>query len=337
MLDRSRRKYIQTETLPEFDRVHHWSDPTATEEMLCKSYDPQHYYAGQYMKRAGNIGAYMRKAENLGPTISVSRRKLELMIAAQRRTGWDYIKERGKFDSRRMVAAMSADPNVFKIKEDVPEIDTAVSVVVDLSGSMNGPKRSIATDTAIVLFECLSKIGVAFEVSGFDCTFSFPDKESSAAAEVFNDAQSNRGKHGRYDSVHSYIFKSFKDRPFDARPYIMGLDNCGLAGQSNADGCSIEVIHERLFARPEKRKIMFVLSDGSPACASTSGRQPWMHLKNVVKDIEKKGTNIIGIGIATDIVKEFYPKYVVCNKAEDLTGATLKLLGEVLLPKRKKA
>lgn len=316
------------------DRVHHWSDPAPSTGSVQVCYEPAHNFGGAFMRNCGNITEYIKRANDLGPVINVARRKLELMIAAQRRVEWDYIKERGKFDSKRMTAAMANSPNVFKIKENAAEIDTAVSVVIDLSGSMNEKnKRGIATDTAIVLFECLSKIGIPFEIIGFDAAWSGADADEVRMATY---AYQNRdGKCARYDALHTWVFKAFKDRPFDARPYLMGLGLGGVGGSSNADGESVLVAHQRLMSRPEKRKIMFVLSDGQPACHCTSGLQQQRYLKKAVEQMEKKGTHVVGIGIMTDAVKEFYNKYVICNNAKDLAGTALKLLSDVLLEKKK--
>jgi len=319
-----------------YDRVHHWSDPKVPSEIFEMTVELYHYYAGQVMKKQGNVQKYMQRMERLGPTINVMRRKLELMIAAQRRIEWDYIKERGKFDSKRMCAVMAGDQNVFKTKENAAEIDTAISVAVDMSGSMNGEKRRIACDTAIVLFECLSKIGIPFELVGFDSSHSYPTEADHREVKRASHDKDNSGKCARYDALHTYVFKGFRDRAFDARPYIMGLDNTPVAGHNNCDGESVELIHRRLAARPEKRKIMFVLSDGCPATDAYTGHQLARHLKKVVQDIERKGTDIVGIGIEDKNVKHFYTKNVVIQRAEELSGTMLKLLEDALVKKRGK-
>jgi cobalamin biosynthesis protein CobT len=324
------------------DRVHHWSDtaPTVVSEEELKN--SVRRYAGAEMRKLGNISAYMKKAESLGSTINIARRRLEMMIAAQRRTEWDYTKEQGKFDSKRMTSAMAGSTDVFKTKENAADIDTAISVVIDLSGSMNNDgKRPVATDTAIVLFECLSKIGIPFEVIGFDANFSAVDKhESDRIERLFQECRSSSTAEdkrlARFEGLHTYVFKSFRDRPFDARPYIMGLSTGGVGGRNNCDGESVLLAHERLLARPEKRKIMFVLSDGHPECHCYSGEQQVTYMKKAVAQIEKKGTHIVGIGIMTDAVKSYYPKSIVVHDPKDLAGETLKVLSGLLIEKKKK-
>lgn len=323
-----------------YDRVHHWSDKHPGSDAMNKAYDPRHYYAGQWMRKNGDINAYMKKSQELGPTINVARRKLELMIAAQRRIEWDYLKERGKFDSKRMVAALTADPCVFKIKENAADIDTAISVVIDLSGSMNSNgKRPVATDTAIVLFECLTKIGIPLEIIGFDCAVAYPNAALRGEKGCPNRAYHFENRHikcARYAGLHTYVFKSFKDKPFDARPYIMALNSTEVGSNNNSDGESILIAHERLEKRPEKRKIMFVLSDGAPATECFSYKQQYDYLRKAVDHMEKKGTHVIAIGITTQEVARFYPKYVVCHDAKDLTGTALNLLSDLLIPKKNK-
>lgn len=323
-----------------YDRVHHWTDPKTADEKTCNN--PKHWNGGYNMRKAADIGAYKRTQEELGPVISVARRKLELMIAAQRRSEWDFTKERGKLDSRRLAAAVAGDRNVFKTKEQAPELDTAISVLVDMSGSMfsdrarsdNGQRRiDVAKDAAIVLFECLSKIGVPFELSGFDCAYSGPQPEIR-----FPSPDDEDHKYARVEGLHNYIFKGFRDRSFDARPIVAGLATNTYGGHNNADGESLSLVHERLRKRPEKRKILLMLSDGKPHCyAYTEEIQQKTYLKTVIEGIEKQGTHLVCIGIETDHVKDFFKNYAVCKKAADLKDTTLKVLSDILLPKRKRA
>lgn len=320
-----------------YDRVHHWSDPTPSADELKAASNYKWYYGGHFMKRSGNISKYLSKVEKLGPIINVARRKLELMIASKRRTEWDFTKEAGKIDGRRLSAAVAGDPLVFKTKENAPEIDTAMTLMVDLSGSMNGYKRSVATDTAIVLAECLAKIGIPFEILGFDNTDAYIDSQAAFDCRNLFKEGSHEDYPARLEPQHLYVFKSFKDRFFDARPYIMGLENNGVGGANNVDGESLLSAHERLKKRPEKRKIMFVLSDGMPSAESRNAQGLNRHLGKAVKMIEKSGTDIIGIGIQDANVSSFYSRHVICNDVMQLASTVLKTLSELLVPSKRQA
>jgi cobalamin biosynthesis protein CobT len=88
----------------------------------------------------------------------------------------------------------------------------------------------------------------------------------------------------------------------------------------NTDGESVLWAAARLATRKEKRRILFVLSDGQPQNGDTDSDKLDAHLKEVVKMVSKHGIECVGIGILTDCVKEFYPHSVVVNNINDLVS-----------------
>ena len=58
------------------------------------------------------------------------------------------------------------------------------------------------------------------------------------------------------------------------------------------------------------------------------------HLRFVIDEIAKEGTEIIGVGIRTAAVKRYYPNYVVVNDLKDLQKETLNKLAKALLGER---
>jgi len=92
------------------------------------------------------------------------------------------------------------------------------------------------------------------------------------------------------------------------------------------------VATQRLLKRPERRKILIVLSDGEPAFyGSGGGGLAKRHCKHAVEMAEKMGVETIGIGIMDDAVKHYYPKHVVLKKLEDLPGAVMGELKKILI------
>lgn len=276
------------------------------------------------------VDVYTKAKDSMGAELATAKRKLELMIQSTQKISWETMKERGRLDSKRLVGAFQGEQNVFKIKRDDSDLDTAVAVCVDLSGSMNGGKAYQAFMSAIVLSELLSKIGVPFEITGFDST------DETIPYGVKSGMYDDGGrKYGRCDALRIHEFKRFGDRFFDARQYMYRMATLDGAAHGNCDGESIMIAANRLMKRPEKRKIMFVLSDGHPACYGDYVKQ-YQHLKDVTKLIEKQGVDLVGIGICDSAVKEFYSKYIVLNSANNLPATILGLLKDKLLPSDKK-
>jgi cobalamin biosynthesis protein CobT len=104
-----------------------------------------------------------------------------------------------------------------------------------------------------------------------------------------------------------------------------GGDSC-----ENADGESVLWAASRLYSRPEKRKILFVISDGEPQNAETGYNKLGKHLKKVVDMISKKGIECVGIGIQTDAVEEYYKNNVVLNDMGDMVNKIYAKIVEAL-------
>ena len=100
--------------------------------------------------------------------------------------------------------------------------------------------------------------------------------------------------------------------------------------KENIDGEALDWAYKRLAVRPEKRKILMVISDGAPVDDSTlsSNKSTYLdsHLKNVIKFIEKKTpVELLAIGIGHDVTR-YYNKAVTILDADDLGNVMSKQL-----------
>ena len=184
---------------------------------------------------------------------------------------------------------------VFKKKVQQYDLDTAVSVVVDFSGSMGGNKMTHAIASAVMLNESISKIGVPVEVVGFT------DRGASCMS----------------------IFKEF-DKKITNTELKDNMAKGTNMMSGNADGEAILWSYNRLTKQKSKRKLMIVLSDGQPAC----GRHNCADFTHeVIKNIEKeKRAEIYGIGIQSDSVKHFYSHHTVIRNTSELEDAVIKVI-----------
>jgi cobaltochelatase CobT len=278
-----------------------------------------------------DIARYNYLMGGLDNTIATLKRKIELMIQATRKIDWDRRKEEGRFDSRRLVGAYNKEKDVFKVRDDASDLDTAVTLCIDMSGSMEGTRAKVAMQTCGLLAECLTKIGVPLEIIGFSTAHSdVRVRHDSLSLEEIIDQYTRH-----YDKLETYIFKKFSDRMFDAKQYLHHMSGSrGFGFHQNVDGESVEIAGKRLLKRPEKRKIMFVLSDGQPACSTRYDISLRNHLKRVVRDLGRK-IDIVGIGLQSASVKQFYPNHVVLSSAEELPTTALHLLENAILQKNK--
>jgi cobaltochelatase CobT len=106
--------------------------------------------------------------------------------------------------------------------------------------------------------------------------------------------------------------------------------------KENIDGEALTWAHQRLLARPERRRILIVVSDGTPMDEATSAANGFDyldgHLAAVVRHIETRSqVKLAAVGIGHD-VSQFYANATRISKADDLgpalTTKLLSLLGD---------
>ena len=94
----------------------------------------------------------------------------------------------------------------------------------------------------------------------------------------------------------------------------------------NPDGENILWAHDRLIRRKEKKKLLIVMSDGSPAASKPSTGLESFTLK-VIREIEaSKNVDIYGLGLCSNSVDYFYKSRSVVNNPEDIPSKLLELI-----------
>lgn len=277
---------------------------------------------------------YADRMARVSGNINVVRRKLERSLMAQMNRAWTGGHVHGRLDPKRLVAAYKGSDTVYKLRDPAPELDTAVEILVDLSGSMCGEKAALAADVCVVLGEVLSKSGVPFEITGFNNrsdTVVVNPKTGAKETVYAHDIQEEHPGFHRYEPLDVYVFKAFDERYAEAKVHVAHLDQ--HADGNNSDSDALLMVVPRLEARHEKRKVFMVLSDGHPAFVGDA-HKGMRHLEQVVKDMSGRGIECIGIGILDGSVSRFYPRHVVVNNLEDLGKHAVDQLAKVLLGER---
>jgi cobalamin biosynthesis protein CobT len=155
-----------------------------------------------------------------------------------------------------------------------------------------------ALQLAAVFCEALSRADIPCEVTSFTT-----DSPNGKRVDT---------KYGtRREPLLLTVLKDFNESFRNTQAYWGGISSHCM---DNIDGESIMMAAQRLHKRQESRKVMIVLSDGMPAGVLRRGYGD-DHIENDLKDTikrcERAGIETLGIGIQTDAVKEFYPKYAV--------------------------
>lgn len=187
----------------------------------------------------------------------------------------------------------SWNAKVFKKRIDHDRLDTCISIVVDFSGSMSGEKMNVAANASIRLYEVFHNVlHMPVEILSF----------STGHAELF---------HG--------IIKGFDERVVSGTELVRRYNMFANYTGGNADADAVLWAASRISKRPEKRKIIFMLSDGSPTDTwDNSKYDPDYGLKTVVSDIKRqKRIEIYGIGIQMHNISRYYGKD--CKTIDDIS------------------
>jgi cobalamin biosynthesis protein CobT len=216
---------------------------------------------------------------------------------------WERHLETGILDTRALHRPFVGDPRMFANRVKREKIHTAVTLLQDCSSSMHGKKFNTSIQLAALFCDALEMANVPCEVLGFTTHYN--------ARPTFGI---------RHESLLHVVFKSFQERAWSHRNDWYAMND--LLGQ-NVDGEGVLWAAKRLVVRPERRKVLFVLSDGIPM-AMVDGRGTGgvyilhSHLRESVRAAELAGIEVIGVGIRTDAPRYFYRKHVVYDSLGDL-------------------
>lgn len=235
-----------------------------------------------------SLGAYRSKVGKVG-------RLFQTMTAAR----WQGDKRHGKVNPKRLASLRTGNLRVFKQKQQAKDIDTAVTLLIDFSGSMTTKKMKNAMRATIFLVEVLKFAGVPCEVLGFS---SIPKRISGLG----NDRSGTNWS--RVEPIRTMIVKEFDEvyggKVKDRLGYCLSRHMSPLKNRTPVYDAML-VAYERLVRRREKRKMFFVLTDGQPSQAGDS-----KVLRRQTKEFAEYIHNetpveLVGLGFGSDVSKYF--------------------------------
>jgi cobaltochelatase CobT len=277
------------------------------------------------------LAAFRAKLETELSTVPsvVSRlaKKLLRVLMARQTRQWQFDQEEGLLDGSRLSALVASPGGVRPFKQETESRfpSTVVSLLIDHSGSMRGRPMLIAAVTVEIFARVLERCGVRCEILGFttrDWNGGEPAREWAAGGYEENP--------GRLNALEHIVIKS-ADVPWRRARVALGLFLHDDMLKENIDGEAVAWAHTRLLARGEQRRILVVVSDGTPmdeATLTANGHEYLdRHLLSVVHGIETRSpVQLAAIGIGHD-VSRFYRNATTVARIDDLGPAlTAKLM-----------
>lgn len=273
---------------------------------------------------------YKSVMQGMGSRLNKIRRNIERALVSTQERTWRGGYEEGQLDGRALVRGMTGSANIYRRRQDTPELDTSVMLVLDGSASMNGEPARLAFQSAIALSEVFEKVDIPFSVAMFN-TYAH---ETNEYKHGYKKGLRNADMGQRGHAISTWLLKDYDETLRRSRDRIELYSGAVRRGSANTDGDSLMYLyHNYVASRPEKRKVMLVMSDGEPR--GTSNATEERRLLNVCRFLDTK-VDLIGIGVRAD-VSEYYPKSVAVYDADQLANETMKQVAKLLLGQRFKA
>ena len=271
--------------------------------------------------------------DQLKPMQSIISRlanRLQRRLLAHQQRSWEFDLEEGLLDSARLTRVVTQPGHAlsYKREKETEFRDTVVSLLIDNSGSMRGKPISIAAMSADILARTLERCAVKVEILGFT-TRAW---KGGRAREKWLAGNKLPNSPGRLNELRHIVYKP-ADAPWRRAKVGLGLMLREGLLKENIDGEALNWAHERLLHRPEKRKILLVISDGAPVDDSTlsvnSSSYLERHLRDTITRIERRqAVELLAIGIGHDVTR-YYQRAVTLSDAEQLGGALMSNLTEL--------
>lgn len=193
-------------------------------------------------------------------------RKIESIIKAQ---SYDTTFKNRQTGKKICTTSLYRPDKKFFINKQVEETISplAVTLLVDLSGSMEGRRLHYAKLGAIQLVEFCKRINIPVSVYGHN--------SSGNTVYIYNFFNFNSSKSKMYSLMNMY------------------------AGGGNRDGAAIRFCCEQLDKREEK-KMFIIISDGQPAASGYGGFKAENDIHSIMKEYQKKGFVFVSASIGSD-------------------------------------
>ena len=232
-----------------------------------------------------------------GATLAL-RTRLRGLLASAKRTGRRVARRGKRLDRKRLVRAMAGETKIFVNRTKGVAVNTAVQILVDRSGSMQGREMVLARESALACGLALAEIqGVNLATAAFP---GGPNGET-AVVPITRFGESVRRTAGRYAAIDAA----------GGTPLLEAL----LWGVEN------------LLVQTEPRRLCLVVTDGCPndsaACAEAI-RFCW------AGGIEVMG---IGIGSRTARMENLFPVWTQVDSVDELALAMFTMMREALTRK----
>jgi cobaltochelatase CobT len=260
--------------------------------------------------------------ESVRPYINGVRPKLLSALISQGKTRWQTHLDNGQIDTARLPQLIAGTSDkIFKRRVTGKSRSTAVTMLIDTSGSMSGSQIKMARSVAMIFADTLSRANIKTRVVGFDGSGNLPPKFSDVE---YRDVTKN---YTHIAGVRYSVLKKFEEPYRMVKARFPNITTGGITPLAPA------LIHEvrALLERSEERKLLMVLTDGAPNCDGQVKDEDNLQMcRDIISDAERIGVEAMGIGIGLD-VSGVFDKNVTVNELNELPKTVVNQLYKQLI------
>ncbi len=303
--------------------------------VFTRVYDREH--AAASLVRAEQLARLREQLDQRvaaqGVNVPRLARELKLVLAHPATDGWDGAQEEGLIDGRSLAQLISspAERRLFRTEHQALPADCLVTFLLDCSGSMQRHVESLAM-LIDVLARALEMADVSTEILGFTTGAWNGGRARRDWQRAGRPAQP-----GRLNEACNLVFKSADTQWRRARLGVAALLKGDLF-REGIDGEAVDWACSRMTEREESRRILFVISDGSPMDSATFLANPPelldRHLREVVGRHEATGeVEIYGVGVGLDL-SSYYRRSKILDLSAPPGNRVFHEWMQLLLPHR---
>ena len=333
----------------QFDMV--WDKNTPTRFICkgnCKWMEGSWHHEYTHLNAPDGNERYTRIMSKIKGQTSVIQRELQRSLVSMTESRYDGGQFHGRLDPRRLVSAMTLTPNVYKLRQEEKDLDVAIAYLVDLSQSMSGSAIQLAVQSMIALCKSTDAVNIPSAVYGYTGmpAFGFVGTAEDAASRSKAKAEFAKvvdpinaagkryhdegGPGRRAGSLIMVKAKTFEERLAQAKGRLGNMSLMAIGNTPTGEG--IDWVIPQLMARKERRKVLVILTDGSPGVhefgASSNETQ---HARDAIERCERMGIDTLAIGIQERSVAQWAPRYTVVHNVDTLAKTVMKEVGPLLM------
>ena len=294
-------------------------------------YVEMHWEGDDYLPPAGtehdrifvpsgeNMSVYRRERAAMAGQVSAIKKALTIYLRSQEMKAWTRGVEEGRLDEDALAdLCLTGNRRVFKQRRTRTFPNTAFAVMCDLSSSMNA---KLVRLTATAFVEALAQLPrIKTMVAGFTT--------NEYKYEGFVGA-------GRTEGMDLLLFKGFDEPYRTAMPRMGAINTSGCTPLGEGYGYGFE----SLVKRAERRKVLLVITDGTPCYEH--GPRGTVHgaehndfalMKHVQEKCRTYGVETLGIGIRSNSIEDFVDKAAYVKTPNDLARTVLEMTKRVVVP-----